>query len=584
MPRSSKVRVPLALSLLGCACLGAAPHAAAAVPVTWYVSATATPGGDGSRQHPFATLLAVELASAAGDTIVVLPAPLSVPPLDGGILLKARQKLIGEGPSVVGKVKTKGGGGGGGGGGGLTSAPRITNTHPLLNFGEGVILADDSEVTNLVVTGTYRSGILALEATGINIHGNEVVNANTSCTDQLSSDDFIVPTTTPGVGLTKPPHTLGVAGIAVDELLLSSGSVSVTDNLVHDGTCGDGIDLHTDGGSVVDAVIARNTVTRIHNGGDQDAVGAVGVAALGTSQLTLDLDSNVQTYIGTTDADSEGIYLFPGGTAQLSVTVRRNYFAHGIGGDSANGLEYTILNGTPTANVTVSDSSFRDTPGDMLEEFNLSEGSTMHLKLDHVSLSDTTGAPSVADLPYNHGDCFIVMNGGASTTTTADITHSKFTHCVNNGLTAFSNVVNGTGPATELAFTVDDSTIRDNAKSNLQLSNLTDITTLSGKVQKTDLSRSDGSNTGFNQEPGVTAGTTVDLGGGALGSLGGNCLDHPGNGVSLATNIDVSAQRDWWGQSRGPRPGQIVTSDGATVSFKPVLSRAPRGCGGGLWW
>src|SRR6185437_11659166 len=67
----------------------------------WYVSASAAAGGDGSAHAPFNSLALVQAASGPGDTIVVLPSPLSAPPLDGGIALKPGQRLIGDGPTVV---------------------------------------------------------------------------------------------------------------------------------------------------------------------------------------------------------------------------------------------------------------------------------------------------------------------------------------------------------------------------------------------------------------------------------------------------------------------------------------------------
>ncbi|MDP6579086.1 MAG: hypothetical protein QF681_00400, partial [Vicinamibacterales bacterium] len=63
---------------------------------TFYVSADAGSGGDGSRRSPFDSLSQAESASAAGDTIY-LQASDSGKVLDGGIALKPRQKLIGVG-------------------------------------------------------------------------------------------------------------------------------------------------------------------------------------------------------------------------------------------------------------------------------------------------------------------------------------------------------------------------------------------------------------------------------------------------------------------------------------------------------
>ena len=53
-----------------------------------FVRAGAPAGGDGSQARPFDSLAAVARASGPGDEITVLPAPLSEPPLDGGIALK----------------------------------------------------------------------------------------------------------------------------------------------------------------------------------------------------------------------------------------------------------------------------------------------------------------------------------------------------------------------------------------------------------------------------------------------------------------------------------------------------------------
>src|SRR5436853_7716931 len=83
----------------------------------WYVSATARPGGDGSRHAPFRSLSSVERASRAGEKIVILPALKKVAPLDGGIRLKPGQRLVGAGPDVAGRTKR------------LKRVPALQNTH-----------------------------------------------------------------------------------------------------------------------------------------------------------------------------------------------------------------------------------------------------------------------------------------------------------------------------------------------------------------------------------------------------------------------------------------------------------------------
>src|ERR1044071_8190259 len=79
---------------------------------TWYVSADAAAGGNGSRSQPFATLEQVESASHPQDTIRVLP---STRRLDGGIQLKDGQRLIGVDDSVTKATTT-------------AARPTITNT------------------------------------------------------------------------------------------------------------------------------------------------------------------------------------------------------------------------------------------------------------------------------------------------------------------------------------------------------------------------------------------------------------------------------------------------------------------------
>lgn len=126
----------------------------------WHVSATAPAGGNGSAAAPFNTLAQVQQASRPGDTIIVVPSPVGIPPLDGGIALKAGQRLIGGGPPVVkfgaplvssGPPVV--------GASNLSSLPRITNTTAASNSGDAVTLADDTDVENLVITRSYRGAI-----------------------------------------------------------------------------------------------------------------------------------------------------------------------------------------------------------------------------------------------------------------------------------------------------------------------------------------------------------------------------------------------------------------------------------------
>src|SRR5262245_551466 len=58
----------------------------------WFVRAGAPDEGIGTRSRPFGSLADVERCAPAGATITVLPSSM---PLDGGLRLKDRQRLLG---------------------------------------------------------------------------------------------------------------------------------------------------------------------------------------------------------------------------------------------------------------------------------------------------------------------------------------------------------------------------------------------------------------------------------------------------------------------------------------------------------
>ncbi|HJO11310.1 MAG TPA: hypothetical protein QGI39_04635, partial [Gammaproteobacteria bacterium] len=63
----------------------------------YYVTTGADSNGDGSRLEPFNAIAQAEAASAPGDTIYFISVA-STDVVNGGIVLKPRQKLIGVGP------------------------------------------------------------------------------------------------------------------------------------------------------------------------------------------------------------------------------------------------------------------------------------------------------------------------------------------------------------------------------------------------------------------------------------------------------------------------------------------------------
>jgi hypothetical protein len=110
----------------------------------WFVRAGATGDGNGTRNRPFASLAEIERCAPAAATITVLPSSM---PLDGGIRLKDRQKLLGAEPP----------------GGPAQPEARITNTTPTA---DAITLAHGNEIAHLHIDSPAGSAIF-----GDNING-----------------------------------------------------------------------------------------------------------------------------------------------------------------------------------------------------------------------------------------------------------------------------------------------------------------------------------------------------------------------------------------------------------------------------
>ncbi|HSW13300.1 MAG TPA: hypothetical protein VLI06_10710, partial [Solimonas sp.] len=406
--------VPLIALLAACGGGGGSDGAAGASGKTLYVSARASEPGDGSRARPYDSLQAVEQASAPGDTIVVLAAPLDEAPLDGGIALKPNQRLIGDGPQVV----QARGGAAVAGASTLTALPRIANSSALRLQGDAVRLAEGSAVRNLVIDRAARGAIYGNNVPGVTIRGNDVSGYNTRCVIGFTVERFTAPTRLPylGIPLILPA---GWAGIMVDADQ-GSGEVAILDNYVHDSACGNGIDLRIRGSADYRAEISGNFVTQLKKGPlgetrEFHLVHAITTQITDSARLVAHSVDNTQTWIGGPGADCEGLFMNLSGNGHAVWTIDRNIFEHGIGGFSCNGMEAVISNGPAHGEMYLSNSSFVDNPGDMLQQDNLGSGSTLILELDRVIVRDTTerpGSPEQQPLPFNLGDCILAGSTG----------------------------------------------------------------------------------------------------------------------------------------------------------------------------
>jgi hypothetical protein len=127
---------------------------------TWHVKAGGNHTGNGSQNGPFSSLLEVESVSQPGDTIIVLP---SKGVLDGGIQLKDGQQLIGQGGPVTRDNPQ-------------SAQATLTNTSNARYDGDVIRLAKHNVVRNLHIDNAYRSSIFGINADGAEIRDNLMTN------------------------------------------------------------------------------------------------------------------------------------------------------------------------------------------------------------------------------------------------------------------------------------------------------------------------------------------------------------------------------------------------------------------------
>jgi hypothetical protein len=533
----------------------------------WFVSASAAAKGNGSLFHPFNSLGAVQSASAANDSIVVLPAPAGTPPLDGGITLKTGQSLVGADPLAVFA-------------GDDDLAPRITNSSASNNGGNAVVLANNSVVANLVIQNSWTNGVVGTDVTGAKVFGNQISGTNQSCTEGFDIFPFSV--VVGDITIPIPGITGGWAAIEFEYANLASpGQISATNNYVHDSTCGDGIDLQLKGSTSVTANVVGNVFEYLQQGvfGDSffNTVEAIGTQTADTSTLTLNAAYNFEDNLGNGSiaegADAEGFLINLGGYSVQNVNVDHHTYrnSENLGGPSSNGFEVAIMQtGGATANVVISNSAFSGSPSDILQFNFLGSNGVINATVNNSVIQNSTGVGYTPVVEVgNNGTCLEGYNGGINSRLSINVNNSKLANCVAQGIGIFSLYA-----APSIKLDVERSLIEGNTYSNLFIQNSAPLDDLEVKVENSSLTNSPGRGVEIDQEPGLTASSIIDLGGGALGSVGNNSI-YGNNQDVVLTNYSADAEDDWWGNASGPTPAEISLVGSATLQFVPFLTHAP---------
>ncbi|GAA1592849.1 hypothetical protein GCM10009764_14840 [Nocardia ninae] len=511
-------------------------HASAEPGRTWYVSATAMAGGNGTEATPFNTLQAVQQASGDGDTIVVLAAPLGTPPLDGGIALKQGQRLLGRHDP-----------------GGVAAVANTTTA----NDSDAVRLAPNTEVRDLTITGAQRGGIYGRNVGTAVVAGNTVAATNRACHDGFLVQPFPPMLGVPfGTPLPVAPNVValnnGWAGIMIDADADAS-TLTIERNIVRDTACGDGIDVRTTGTAQVTAAITDNLTENINQGLAKLSVLAVGMQSTGTSALTATVRGNTQRNIAVpandalnAAADSEGIFVNAAERARMRITIDRNSYRHGGGHFSANGIEFVTSNGTPDSEVTLTNSEFIDVPGDIVENLNLSaEGARHVMTIDGLTASRSSFVAALLNpyVPGNLGSCLFSASFGRDNTTALTLRNAHLSQCSADGIGIYAYSPSGPAPATAtMSFDIADTTVTDAAVADLQVHTVGDLAELTGKVER---SRFSGDIVLSQRNSTLGAGSVVDFGGGRLGSAGGNCFSPATEAALAAPNLPLEDPGSW---------------------------------------
>jgi hypothetical protein len=536
------------LFLTGCLALHA-PYANARA--VWYVSATAPPEGDGSQEHPFDSLAAVEAASAPGDFIKILPSPADVPPLEGGIALKDGQHLIGSGPPVTRASEDE-------------PRAQITNSNPDRYGGDAIVLADYNVVANLHISNANRAGIAADGVKNPWIYGNLITGHN-----QGKFEGAVLPGFTLGETMVPEFH-IGYGAIQVTAKGHQNlGVVHISRNVIR-GAAGNGVLLNLWEEARANLVLRRNVFEdlTLFEVEPFRVVEAVLIDSEDNAHITTRISGTSIDKIGSDTSNSDGIVFALDGSSVQRTTIRGLTYRNttGVGGISATGTELYIaqLSEGTQFDLRVKDADYRQMVSDGLQFSVLGSRAQVSARITDSVITEAHGSGQIGG---NAGNCLAISNFGVDNTIALEVKRSDLTEC-----SAMGVFVRNLGTLTDLDIHVARSTLSGNALANFWTEMVGPIGNLAIRMEKNDVEESPEGIVLLNPSSNVMA-SDIDLGGGSLGSSGLNRI--VGNTTDARVeNLVVVAEENWWGNSAGPQNLELLGT--ASVDFDPFLTMDPR--------
>lgn len=587
----------------------------------WYVKAGAPHPGNGSKNRPFTSLDQVEAASAPGDTIYVVQ---TQGVLDGGIQLKDGQKLIGLGP----KVNTANGN---------SARAKLTNTTDARYDGDAVRLARNNVVENLHIDNAFRSAILGINAVGAQIRNNLMTNI-------MAVHDIFA--------IEGPAPSTCAGGTCVGEW--PNGYILFASQTNHFGaitlvTCGPGVrssitiannpDVRPQGyckfldpaaGSVPSTgnVVISGNVIRDSNSDGIMIIDDLGVAATATvtDNVIKDLSQNLPdpAAVGIDHVvRSRGFTLIAIENTVSNLTIDDMVASNlsPFGNFAADGIVFLTAGLNPVSNATVTDVEVSNpllsgdvANGDSIEiQHRGSTNGVLNIDIARARLSD----------PASTNIKIIESANPESGTYNVSVTDSVLTNVNGAGAEDYQIRFSGNartnaalgGTATTKAIIVKLKNVSISGLGggigNAGASNNNHVPTFQIKVEDSSLSDLQREAIFYRQDPSKTIGTgpggaVIDLGGGPLGSTGGNRFVNNGlvpvggevdtftftadvsvhnpNMAPANGTIQVFANDDYWGGgppvvTTGPfnvaSGSDIVTSGKVTVTATDFLAADP---------
>ena len=446
---------------------------------SWYVSAQADPGGDGSRDRPFETLADAEAASAPGDTIYVVA---GTTPLDGGISLQEDQRLLGWGPEGEGSA-------------------RATLTRSA--GGAVVTLSAGNEVAHLRIADLRGHAIEGTRgSSGAHIHHVEIARAIAPETD---AED--VSLGVPG-GIRWAVRLEASGNGDGDQVRIADCSVLGGDP--EGGDALGGIQIHHRGESSGSYLIERCAFS--HLGGR-----AVHLLTEDASRIEATIRESSADNIGLGDRNSDSILPHLRDRSQQTVRVESYRYDNTlqVGSPSNTGLE-AFLEGAPFP-----------------AQDNWCDGCRLELHIED----------SVFENPVTDG--IQLIDFGSNSQLDAVIRRSRILNAkpqqVGGGISLLSQNADNTGNRSSLL--VEDTEIAGSSRFGVAISD---------------------------EGEGFTS--TVDLGGGALGSAGRNRITGSAEGELSVINATPVAKHNWWG---GSEPRVVLSGEGSSAETEPALDADP---------